>query len=124
MDTVTELSERQGDVLRCIAERLEGGGVCPTYREIGDALGIRSTNGVSEHVTALIRKGYLCRPEGKGSARGLSLTTKGLDVIDPDPTRGLIEWALERVKDGDGEVMKVIGLLQALRAQEQGEAGP
>lgn len=47
----------------------------PTYREIGDALGIASVNSVSDHVKALIRKGYIKAPETH-IARGHVLTNK------------------------------------------------
>ena len=47
----------------------------PTYREIGDALGIASVNSVSDHVKALIRKGYIEAPETH-IARGHVLTNK------------------------------------------------
>jgi len=74
---MTELSQRQGDVLDYIAETIETRGLPPSYREIGDALGISSTNGVSDHVKALIKKGYLKKLEGApGAARGIQLTIK------------------------------------------------
>jgi len=67
------LSPRQREVLDFIITTIESGGIPPTYREIGDALQIASTNGVSDHVKALVRKGYLDKA-GTGSARGLRLT--------------------------------------------------
>jgi repressor LexA len=70
-----ELSPRQRDVLDFIATMLEQRGIPPTYREIGDALGIASTNGVADHVKALERKGFIAK-EGGGAARGLRLTEK------------------------------------------------
>jgi repressor LexA len=74
---MTELSPRQNDVLDYIAHTIESRGLPPSYREIGDALGISSTNGVSDHVKALIKKGYLKKLEGApGAARGIQLTIK------------------------------------------------
>jgi repressor LexA len=70
-----ELSPRQRDVLDFIATMLEQRGIPPTYREIGDALHIASTNGVADHVKALERKGFIAK-EGGGAARGLRLTEK------------------------------------------------
>lgn len=49
---------RQVEVLRAIA-RLSAGGVPPTRRELGRALGIRSTNGVTDHLVALARRGLV-----------------------------------------------------------------
>jgi repressor LexA len=75
-----DLSPRQRDVLDFISSTLAHRQVPPTYREIGDALGIASTNGVADHVKALIKKGYLKKidpgPDGAGVARGLQLTDK------------------------------------------------
>ena len=76
-DTVDDLSNRQKEVLEFIQQTIMIKKLPPTYREIGDALNISSTNGVSDHVKALIRKGYIEKPKGKGnSARGLLLTEK------------------------------------------------
>ena len=52
-----DLSKRQREVLDYIQSRILHNNIPPTYREIGDALGISSTNGVSDHVKALIKKG-------------------------------------------------------------------
>ena len=77
-----DLSARQRAILEFIRDCIDRQGVPPSYREIGDAMGIRSTNGVSDHVKALIRKDYLSRV-GDGSkslARSLVLTEKALAV--------------------------------------------
>ncbi len=74
---MSDLSARQQQVLDVIRAAMAESGVAPSYREIGEQLGIRSTNGVSDHVRALERKGYLERVGGRGAARSLSLTTKG-----------------------------------------------
>lgn len=74
------LSDRQRSILEFIHERLSEDGVQPSYREIGDAMGIRSTNGVSDHIKALMRKGYLERLGGSGKsalARSLTITEQG-----------------------------------------------
>lgn len=71
-----ELAPRQRAILDYIATVMDQRGIAPTYREIGDALGIRSTNGVSDHVKALVKKGYLDRPTDPGSARSIRLTDR------------------------------------------------
>ena len=76
---MNELSRRQRDVLDYITAAIQQRGIPPTYREIGDALGISSTNGVADHVKALVRKGYL-RKAGGGAARGIQLTTRAQPV--------------------------------------------
>ena len=62
------LTERQLEVLRFIARQIDDAGYPPTIREIGEALDIRSTNGVNDHLKALERKGYLSRDPVKSRA--------------------------------------------------------
>ena len=69
------ITDRQRDVLLAIIEYLAANGYPPTMREIGDAVGIGSTNGVSEHLQALTKKGYL-EPRVPLVSRGLKLTAK------------------------------------------------
>lgn len=65
------LTNRQREVLTHIRAVLERTGRPPTLRELGARLGIRSTNGVRDHLEALVAKGYLARDPH--SARGLRL---------------------------------------------------
>ena len=62
------LTERQRQALEYITECLHARGYPPTLREIGEHMGIRSTNGVNDHLKALERKGYLVREELKSRA--------------------------------------------------------
>jgi repressor LexA len=62
------LTERQRMVLGAISQVMEERGYPPTIREIGELLGIRSTNGVNDHLKALERKGYLFRDKSKSRA--------------------------------------------------------
>lgn len=74
-----DLSPRQRDVLDFVQSTIAQRSIPPTYREIGDALGISSTNGVADHVKALVKKGYLKKAQRGapgGVARGLMLTSK------------------------------------------------
>lgn len=63
-----KLTARQQAVLRIIQESIRDNGYPPTIREIGAELGIKSTNGVNDHLKALERKGYLSREEAKSRA--------------------------------------------------------
>jgi repressor LexA len=63
-----ELTDRQLEVLRFIARQIDECGYPPTIREIGEALDIRSTNGVNDHLKALEKKGYLARDPVKSRA--------------------------------------------------------
>jgi repressor LexA len=71
---MSTLTPRQQELYGYLAEFLAEQGYPPSYREIAEALGIRSTNGVSAHLNALERKGYIERPSDGGRARALRLT--------------------------------------------------
>src|SRR6476620_6187749 len=68
-----ELTDRQKEILQFILKETENRGFPPTIREIGEQMGIRSTNGVNDHLKALERKGYLNR----GEQQSRSLVPKG-----------------------------------------------
>ena len=70
------LTQRQQMVLDFIRQSIHDRGYPPTLREIGARMGIRSTNGVNDHLRALERKGYLTREDMKSRA----LRPTGLDV--------------------------------------------
>lgn len=79
-----KLTERQRAVLDFIVESIHDRGYPPTLREIGNHLGIRSTNGVNDHLRALERKGYLTREDMK--SRTLRPTPELLRaVVDDEP---------------------------------------
>src|SRR5262245_32375270 len=63
-----ELTDRQKEVLAFIQESISGRGYPPTLRETGERMGIRSTNGVNDHLKALEKKGYLAREDLKSRA--------------------------------------------------------
>jgi repressor LexA len=62
------LTHRQQMVLDYIRRSIVDRGYPPTLREIGAFMGIRSTNGVNDHLRALERKGYLTREDMKSRA--------------------------------------------------------
>lgn len=62
------LTKRQEQTLDFIRKSIEERGYPPTLREIGEYMGIRSTNGVNDHLRALERKGYLRREDMKSRA--------------------------------------------------------
>lgn len=75
-----ELTDRQREILTYICKHISDNGYPPTVREIGSAFGIRSTNGVADHLKSLERKGYLAR----GSLKSRAL--RPLNFTEPDPT--------------------------------------
>lgn len=62
------LTARQREILDYITASIAERGYPPTIREIGRQMGIRSTNGVNDHLKALERKGYLRRDDLKSRA--------------------------------------------------------
>ena len=62
------LTDRQREALDFIGRYITTRGYPPTLREIGLHMGIRSTNGVNDHLKALEKKGYLEREDLKSRA--------------------------------------------------------
>ncbi len=100
------LTSRQATVLGFIRDHYRSTGLPPTYREIGEGLQIRSTNGVSDHVRALMRKGFLGRLESdKGPlARALMLTPKGQAALAQGEGSGGEPHPSFREASGGGDV--------------------
>ena len=82
------LTKRQAQTLDFIRQSIEERGYPPTLREIGESMGIRSTNGVNDHLRALERKGYLRREDMK--SRALRLVSQ-----EPEPTPGMDEASVD-----------------------------
>jgi len=74
-----KLTDRQKAVLDYITASIDERGYPPTLREIGNHLGIRSTNGVNDHLRALERKGFLTREDMK--SRTLRPTNAGYESL-------------------------------------------
>ena len=66
------LTEKQKNVLRLIANKVNAVGFPPTLQELADELGVASKNAVLKHLSALEKKGYIGKREG-GAARGISI---------------------------------------------------
>ena len=79
-----KLTDRQRAVLEFISESISDRGFPPTLREIGNRLGIRSTNGVNDHLRALERKGYLTREDMKSRTLRLVRSPNGESLADAD----------------------------------------
>jgi repressor LexA len=62
------LTDRQREILDFITSSISERGFPPTLREIGEHFGIRSTNGVNDHLKALEKKGHLRREDLKSRA--------------------------------------------------------
>src|SRR5215831_13184063 len=76
------LTKRQAETLDFTRQSIEQRGYPPTLREIGESMGIRSTNGVNDHLRALERKGYLRREDMK--SRALRLVSQEAEQANSD----------------------------------------
>ena len=82
-------------------------GFAPSVREIGEAVGLRSTASVSYHLQQLKAQGLLQAPEGKGRKRSIvanfrpgqipvvGVVTAGLPILAVENHEGTMAW------DGD-----------------------
>jgi repressor LexA len=78
------LTKRQEQTLDFIRRSIVERGYPPTLREIGEHMGIRSTNGVNDHLRALERKGYLRREDMKSRALKLVDSNSTLSAAVPE----------------------------------------
>jgi repressor LexA len=69
------LTEKQRKILEFIIDFQQNNGFPPTIRELGDAFQIGSLRGVTVHLDALVRKGFMTRER----------TSRSIRVIGPDP---------------------------------------
>lgn len=87
------LTERQGEILAFIRKYGRAQGYPPTLREIGERFGIRSTNGVNDHLVALEKKGVLSR--GGMKSRALRILTPPVAAASDGPvSRDFVEVPL------------------------------
>ena len=76
------LTERQNQVYEFLRDYVRRNGKPPTIKEVGESLGIRSTNGVHKMLVVLEKKGYITRTPHE--ARGLEIVdSQGLGGDEP-----------------------------------------
>jgi SOS-response transcriptional repressor LexA len=64
------MTPKQSEVLRVIIDRLDQDGVCPSYEEIKETLGLGSKSRVWQSVDELVKQGFL-RRAGPSKKRSL-----------------------------------------------------
>jgi repressor LexA len=69
------LTEKQRKILEYIIDFQKENGFPPTIRELGDAFQIGSLRGVTVHLDALVRKGFMTRER----------TSRSIRIVAPDP---------------------------------------
>ena len=119
-------SDKAQRILEFVNEFVQENGFAPSVREIGAAVGLRSTASVSYHLTQLQEKGMLQSTGAKGRKRAIVTTqrpgqipvvgvvTAGIPILAVENQEGTICW------DGDptcfalrvrGDSMKNAGIL-------------
>ncbi len=100
-------SDKAEKILEYVNAFVQENGYAPSVREIGAAVGLRSTASVSYHIQALQDKGLLATPGAKGRKRALStgirpgqipvigVVTAGLPILAFENQEGTMAW------DGD-----------------------
>ena len=121
---------------------IQENGYSPSVREIGAAVGLRSTASVSYHLQALQDKGLLASPGAKGRKRAIVTTTRpgqipvvgvvtaGLPILAVENQEGSMSWGGDpncfalRVR-GDSMINAAIlsGDLVVVRPQQNADDG-
>ena len=135
-------SNKAEEILNYVNQFAQENGYAPSVREIGEAVGLRSTASVSYHLQQLQQKGRLQKAEAKGKKRAIVTTarpgqipvvgvvTAGLPILAVENQEGTMAW------DGDpscfalrvrGESMINAGILDGdkvvVRPQQTAEDG-
>jgi repressor LexA len=104
------ITDRQREIYEFIRTSIDGRSIPPTIREIGEAFGIRSTNGVEKHLAALERSGFVMREHGK--SRGISLRADGKRPLATIPLLGRVAAGMPVLspENHEGEIAVDISL--------------
>ena len=100
-------SDKAERILEYVNQFVQENGYAPSVREIGAAVGLRSTASVSYHIQALQEKGLLVSPDSKGRKRSIvtnirpgqipvvGVVTAGIPILAVENQEGTMSW------DGD-----------------------
>ena len=129
-------------ILNFVNTFVQENGFAPSVREIGAAVGLRSTASVSYHLQQLQEKGFLQSPGAKGRKRAIvtsqrpgqipvvGVVTAGLPILALENQEGTIAWEGDpscfalRVK-GDSMIHAAIldGDMVVVRPQQNADDG-
>lgn len=113
LNSVQGLTQRQQMVLDFIRQSIADRGYPPTLREIGARMGIRSTNGVNDHLRALERKGYLTREDMKSRALRPTAHANSNGTTSDGRGSGTTRVAVPASEDEDVIDVQVLGRVAA-----------
>lgn len=97
-------SNKGQEVMDYVNRFIQENGFAPSVREIGEAVGLRSTASVSYHLQALQEKGLIQAPGAKGRKRALvtgarfgqipivGVVTAGLPILAVENQEGTMPW--------------------------------
>ncbi len=97
-------STKSQEIMDYVNQFIQENGYSPSVREIGAAVGLRSTASVSYHLQALQQKGLIQGPSGKGIKRALftgarpgqipivGVVTAGMPILAVENQEGTIAW--------------------------------
>ena len=97
-------SDKAQLIVDYVNQFIQENGYSPSVREIGEAVGLRSTASVSYHLQALQAKGLLQSPGAKGRKRALvtgarpgqipvvGVVTAGMPILAVENQEGTIPW--------------------------------
>ncbi len=74
------INKREKAILKFIQKEMEANGYAPSVREIGKAVGLKSTATVHTYLAALVKKGYIKKEEQKGRTLRLLKGGNGEDL--------------------------------------------
>ena len=97
-------SDKSQQVMDYITQYIQDHGYSPSIREIGAAVGLKSTASVSYHLQILQDQGQINLPAGKGVKRSISLNTRpgqipvvgvvtaGIPILAVENQEGTMPW--------------------------------
>ncbi len=97
-------SDKAERILEYVNQFVQENGYAPSVREIGAAVGLRSTASVSYHIQALQEKGMLITPDSKGRKRSIvtnvrpgqipviGVVTAGVPILAYENQEGTMAW--------------------------------
>ena len=97
-------SDKADRILDYVNQFVQENGYAPSIREIGAAVGLRSTASVSYHIQALQDKGLLLTPNTKGRKRSvvtnirpgqipvIGVVTAGIPILAVENQEGTMAW--------------------------------
>lgn len=93
------LTSKQRELLLFIQDRLNQGGVAPSFDEMKDALDLKSKSGIHRLISGLVERGYLKRLPNR--ARALEVVRMPEDIIKQATAKAApaIEKFVEKISD-------------------------